>query len=47
MVEWEDRCESYVLKDLDDVYTALDESLASINAILGSRFVKPLRVQAE
>jgi dynein heavy chain len=32
---------------LDDVYTALDDTLAEINMILGSRFVKPLREEAE
>ena len=46
-VEWEDRCDSFIIKDLDDIYTALDESLANINMILGSRFVAPLRAEAE
>jgi hypothetical protein len=46
-VEWEDKCDSYVLVALDDIYTALDESLANINMILGSRFVAPLRADAE
>ena len=32
---------------MDDIFTALDESLAQINTILASRFVKPLRTQAE
>lgn len=32
---------------MDDIFTALDESLADINMILGSRFVKPLRDKAE
>jgi dynein heavy chain len=36
-----------VLDEIDDVFTALDDSLATINTILGSRFVKPLRVEAE
>jgi hypothetical protein len=45
-VEWEDKCDSYVLVALD-IYTALDESLANINMILGSRFVAPLRADAE
>lgn len=38
---------SYILEDIDDIYTSLDESMASINMILGSRFVKPLRSEAE
>lgn len=46
-VEMEDRVDSYILKDLEEIYTALDESLALINAVLGSRYVKPLRDQAE
>lgn len=46
-VEWEEKCESYILKDLDEIFNNLDESLANINMILGSRFVKPLRTEAE
>lgn len=38
---------SYILEDLDDIFTTLDESMASINTILGSRFVKPLRIESE
>lgn len=37
----------HVLDEIDDVFAALDDSLASINTILGSRFVKPLRNEAE
>ena len=47
MTDFDERCDSHVLKDLDDIFTALDESLANINMILGSRFVKPLRAEAE
>jgi len=36
-----------VLVDIDDIFTSLDEGLASINMILGSRYVKPLRTEAE
>jgi len=36
-----------IIKELDDVFAALDDSLAEINMILGSRFVKPLREEAE
>jgi dynein heavy chain len=32
---------------MDEIFTNLDESLAQINMILGSRFVKPLREEAE
>ena len=46
-VEIEERVDSYILKDLEEVYTALDESLALINAVLGSRYVAPLREEAE
>ena len=46
-VEWEDKCDCFILKDLEEIYTALDESLANLNMILGSRFVAPLRVEAE
>jgi dynein heavy chain len=38
---------SYILEDVDDIYTTLDETLASINMILGSRYVKPMRNEAE
>ena len=39
--------EVIVLDEIDDVFAALDDSLATINTILGSRFVKPLRAEAE
>lgn len=35
------------LTEMDEIFTNLDESLAQINMILGSRFVKPLREEAE
>lgn len=38
---------SFILEEVDDIYTTLDESMASINMILGSRYVKPLRTEAE
>jgi phage gp36-like protein len=38
---------AYILEDVDDIYTTLDESMAQINTILGSRYVKPLRTEAE
>jgi len=39
--------EVHVLDEIDDVFASLDDSLATINTILGSRFVKPLRAEAE
>jgi hypothetical protein len=41
------KSEQLKLVELDDIFTALDESLSQINMILGSRFVKPLRKEAE
>jgi len=36
-----------VLDKIDDMYQNLDDSMANINMILGSRVVKPLRDEAE
>jgi len=47
VVEYDEKCDAYILKELDDIYTELDNSLANLNMILGSRFVAPLRVEAE
>ena len=47
VVEFDEKCDAYLLKELDDIYAELDNSLASLNAILGSRFVAPLRTEAE
>jgi dynein heavy chain len=41
------RDQAYILEDVDDIFTTLDESLATVNMILGSRYVKPLRNEAE
>ena len=38
---------SYILEEVDDIYGQLDESMASVNMILGSRYVKPIRNEAE
>lgn len=46
-VEIDEKTEVPILVGLDDIYQLLDESLANINMILGSRFVKPLRGEAE
>ena len=35
------------MRELEEIYTSLDETLSSINMILGSRFVKPLRAEAD
>jgi len=37
----------WIIDEFDILFQALDESLATINMILGSRYVKPLRVEAE
>lgn len=46
-LEIDPKTDVYLLSKLDDIFTILDESLASINMVLGSRFVKPLRSEAE
>ena len=38
---------AFILGDVDDIYTTLDETMASVNMILGSRYVKPIRADAE
>lgn len=43
----DEKTDCFILKDMDEVYQNLDETLADINMILGSRFVKPLRDVAE
>jgi hypothetical protein len=35
------------LDEIDDIFASLDEGMATINMILGSRYVKPLRNEAE
>lgn len=39
--------EVYVLTEIDDLNTALDDFLANLNNILGSRYLKLLRKKAE
>lgn len=46
-IEIDEKTECPILIKLDDIFTILDESLANINMVLGSRFVKPLRSEAE
>jgi hypothetical protein len=46
-IEIDEKTDVPLLTKLDEIFTVLDESLASINMVLGSRFVKPLRPEAE
>lgn len=46
-IEIDEKTETPILVKLDDIYTVLDESLAAINMVLGSRFVAPLRSEAD
>jgi hypothetical protein len=39
--------QAFILEDVDDIFTTLDETLATVNMILGSRYVKPIRSEAE
>ena len=39
--------DAFILDEIDEVFQNLDESLAKVNTILGSRYVKPLRAEAE
>jgi dynein heavy chain len=39
--------DAFILDEIDVVFQSLDEGLATINMILGSRYVKPLRTEAE
>lgn len=39
--------DAFILDQIDDIFQSLDEGLATINMILGSRYVKPLRNEAE
>jgi dynein heavy chain len=42
-----DKQDSFVLSDMDTIFTFLDEGQATINMILGNRFVKVMRKEAE
>ena len=39
--------EVYVLSEIDELFAALDDFLANLNNILGSRYLKLLRPKAE
>jgi hypothetical protein len=47
ILELDPKTDVHLLTKLDDLFAILDESLANINMVLGSRFVKPLRPEAE
>ena len=47
MVVTHSNSDALVISEIDVLYQALDEGLATINMILGSRYVKPLRTEAE
>ena len=46
-VKQHEKNEAWILGDSTDLYQVIDDTLANINMILGSRFVKPLREEAE
>ena len=39
--------DAFILDEIDDIFASLDEGMATVNMILGSRYVKPLRNEAE
>lgn len=39
--------DALIIDEVDVLFQALDEGLATINMVLGSRYVKPLRTEAE
>jgi len=41
------RGDALIITEVDIMFQALDEGLATINMVLGSRYVKPLRTEAE
>jgi dynein heavy chain, axonemal len=41
------RGDALIITEVDILFQALDEGLATINMVLGSRYVKPLRTEAE
>lgn len=44
---YKDKQDSFVLGEIDLIYQYLDEGQASINMILGNRYVKVMRAEAE
>lgn len=44
---YKEKDNQFILADTDTLYTYLDEGLAAINMILGNRFVKVMRPEAE
>ena len=47
MKQHKDKADAYILCDLEEVQTNLDESLTNISNIIGSRYVKRLQAEAE
>jgi hypothetical protein len=39
--------DAFILDEIDEIFTSLDEGMAMVNTILGSRYVKPLRTESE
>jgi hypothetical protein len=44
---YKDKQDAYILSEIDVIYQFLDEGQAAINMILGNRFVKSMRSEAE
>ena len=44
---YKDKQDAFVLADIDEIYQYLDEGQATINMILGNRYVKVMRAEAE
>jgi dynein heavy chain, axonemal len=44
---YKDKQDAYVLTEIDVIYQFLDEGQAAINMILGNRFVKSMRTEAD
>lgn len=44
---YKERDNQFILVGIDELYTVLDESIAQINMILGNRYVKVMRAEAE
>ena len=46
-INHKDSKDVFILTEVEDLFQYLDDSLANINTILGSRYVKPLRNEAD
>ncbi len=47
MVKSYSKNDALIIDEVDIMFQNLDEGLATINMVLGSRYVKPLRTEAE